>query len=63
MEYLIKDLIEKLSDKRKKEFMFIEQCNNYNVKGPVFIASGKIMEIDDLIKDLEAMLQYDSRIK
>jgi hypothetical protein len=63
MEYLIKDLIEKLSEKRKKEFMFIEKYKNYNVKGSVFLASGKIIEIDDLIKDLEAMLQYNSRMK
>jgi hypothetical protein len=63
MEYLIKDLIEKLSEKRKKEFMFIERYKNHNVKGSVFLASGKIIEIDELIKDLEAMLQYNSRMK
>jgi hypothetical protein len=62
MEYLIKELIEKLSVKRSKELKFIEQYKNINVKGPIFLSSGKIIEIDNLIKELEEMLKYHSRI-
>lgn len=61
MEYLIKDLIERLSEKRNKELRFIEQYKNLNVKGPIFLASGKIIEIDNLINELEQMLKYNGR--
>ncbi len=62
MEYLIRDLIEKLTEKRSKELKFIEQYKNINIKGPIFLSSGKIIEIDNLIKELEEMLKYNSRM-
>jgi hypothetical protein len=63
MEYLIKDLIEKLSEKKRRELDTIEQYKKTDVKGPILISSGKIIELDYLIKDLEEMLQYHSRMK
>ena len=63
MEYLIKDLIEKLSEKKRKELEFIEHYNTIGVQGPILLKSGKIIEIDSLIKELEQMLQYHSRMK
>jgi hypothetical protein len=61
MESLIKDLIEKLSENKRKELDFIAQYKKKDVKGPILIATGKIIEFDDLIKELEDMLQYNSR--
>jgi len=63
MEYLIKDLIEKLSEKKRKELAFIEHYNDVGAQGPILLKSGKIIEIDNLIKELEEMLQYHSRMK
>jgi hypothetical protein len=63
MEYLIKDLIEKLSEKKRRELNTIEKYKKTDFKGPILISSGKIIELDYLIKDLEEMLQYHSRAK
>jgi hypothetical protein len=63
MEYLIKDLIEKLSETKRKELAFIEQYNDKDMRGPILLKSGKIIEIDNVIKELEEMLQYHSRMK
>jgi aspartyl/asparaginyl-tRNA synthetase len=63
MESLIKDLIEKLSENKRKELDFIEQYKKNDVKSPILIATGKIIELDDLIKELEDMLQYNSRME
>jgi hypothetical protein len=63
MEYLIKDLIEKLSEKKRKELSFIEHYSDVGAQGPILLKSGKIIEIDNLIKELEDMLQYHSRMK
>jgi hypothetical protein len=63
MEFLIKDLIEKLSENKRKELDFIEQYKKNDVKDPILIATGKIIELDDLIKELEDMLQYNSRME
>jgi len=63
MESLIKDLIEQLSENKRKELDFIEQYKKNDVKGPILIATGKIIELDDLIKELEDMLQYNSRME
>jgi hypothetical protein len=63
MEYLIKDLIEKLFEKEKEELAFIEHYKDTGSQGPILLKSGKIIEIENLIKDLEEMLQYHSRMK
>ena len=63
MEHLIRDLIEKLSEKKRKELTFIEHYNDIGSRALVLLKTGKIIEIDNLIKDLEEMLQYQSSVK
>jgi len=63
MEYLIKDLIEKLSDRKKKEIELVEMYKTEEIKELILISSGKIMEIDHLITDLQEMINYNSKSK
>jgi hypothetical protein len=63
MELLIRDLIDKIAERKKKELALIEQYKNNDVQEPAFIKAGKIIEMDNITKDLEAMLQYHSRLK
>lgn len=63
MEYLIKDLIEKLLDRKKKELDLVEKYKNENLHDLVLISSGKILEIEHLISDLEEMVKYNSKLK
>lgn len=63
MEYLIKNLIEHLIDKRNQEIMNIEKYNQYEVHDLILITSGKIMELDNIIKNLNEMLKYEALIK
>lgn len=61
MELLIKDLIRKIAEKRNKELELIEQYKKNNIKTTVFISAGKIIEMDNLMKDLIELLQYNSK--
>lgn len=63
MEYLIKDLIEKLSDRKTKEMDLVEIYKAVDIKELLLISSGKIIEIEYLIRDLEEMLKYDLKTK
>jgi predicted CopG family antitoxin len=63
MEYLIRDLIEKLTEKKRQELTFIEHYSANNAHGSILLKTGKIIEIENLIKDLEELLQYNSGIK
>ena len=62
MEFLIKDLIEKLNEKKRKESDFIEQYKKNDARDSILIISGRIIELDNLIRDLEEMLKYHSRM-
>lgn len=63
MEYLIKNLIEHLIDKRNQEIKNIEKYKQYEVQNLILISSGKIMEMDNIIKNLNEMLKYEALIK
>jgi L-serine deaminase len=63
MEYLIKDLIVKLSDRKKVEMNIIETYKKEKLKDLILISSGKIIELDHLISDLKEMLKYNSKVK
>lgn len=63
MEYLIKDLIVKLSDRKKEEMNLIEIYKKEEFKDLLLISSGKILELEHLICDLEEMLRYNSKTK
>jgi len=63
MEYLIKDLIEKLSIRKKKEMDLIEKYKHENLHDMLLISSGKILEIEQLISDLNEMTLYNLRFE
>jgi hypothetical protein len=59
MEYLIKNLIENLINKRNQEIKNIEIYAKNDVKDLVLITTGKIIEMDNIIKILNEMLNYN----
>lgn len=63
MEYLVKDLIVKLLDRKMKEMDLVEIYKAEDIKELLLISSGKIMEIDRLICDLEEMIKYNLKSK
>lgn len=63
MEHLIKNLIENLINKRNQEIKNIETYAKNDVKDLVLITTGKIIELDKIIKDLKEMLNYNMHIK
>lgn len=63
MEYLIKDLMERLSKKKRNEMAHFEKYKEEDLKDLMLISSGKIFEIDYLISELKAMLKYKSKNK
>ena len=58
MEYLIKNLIEHLINKKKEEIENIEKYKQYEVQDLILVSSGKIMELDNIIQNLREMLIY-----
>ena len=63
MEYLIKNLIENLINKRNQEIKNIEIYAKNDIKDLVLITTGKVIEMDKIIKDLNEMLNYNMHIK
>ena len=63
MEYLIKNLIEHLINKRNQEIKNIEKYNQNDVPDLILITSGKIMELDNIIKNLNEMVNYNALTK
>jgi len=63
MEHLIKNLIENLINKRNQEIKNIEIYAKNDVKDLVLITTGKIIEMDKIIKILNEMLNYNVIIK
>jgi len=63
MEHLIKNLIENLINKRNQEIKNIEIYAKNDVKDLVLITTGKIIEMDKIIKILNEMLNYNMIIK
>jgi hypothetical protein len=63
MEYLIKNLIEHLINKRNQEIKNVETYKQNDVQNLILITSGKIMELDNIIKNLNEMLNYNTLTK
>lgn len=63
MEYLIKNLIEHLINKRNQEIKNIEKYKQNDVPDLILITSGKIMELDNIIQNLNEMLKYNMLTK
>jgi len=63
MEYLVKYLIEQLINKRNQEIKNIEKYKQNDVPDLILITSGKIMELDNIIQNLNEMVNYNSFTK
>jgi len=63
MEYLIKNLIEHLINKRNQEIKNIKKYKQNDVPDLILITSGKIMELDNIIQNLNEMVNYNTLTK
>ena len=63
MEYLIKNLIEHLINKRNQEIKNVEKYKQNEAPDLILITSGKIMEMDNIIQSLKEMLNYNTLTK
>jgi len=63
MEYLIKDLMERLSNRKRNEMAYFDKYKDEDLRDLMLISSGKIFEIDFIINELKAMLKYKSKNK
>ena len=58
MELLVRDLKEKLLNRRTKEYERMQQYNKDNINDLMLISSGRIIEIDFLINSMNEMITY-----
>jgi hypothetical protein len=63
MEHLIIDLKENLVNRRKNEVVKIEELSKEGYKDLILICSGKIFELDSVIKSLDEMINYIEKTK
>lgn len=63
MEHLIIDLKENLIKRRKNEVIKIEELSKEDYKDLILICSGKIFELDSIIKTLDEMINYIEKTK
>lgn len=63
MEHLIIDLKENLVQKRKNEVSRIEELSKEGLNDLILICSGKIFELDSMIKTLNEMIGYIEKTK
>jgi hypothetical protein len=58
MELLVRDLKEKLLNRRKKEYERMQQYNKDDINELTLISSGRIIEIDFLLHSMNEMITY-----
>jgi hypothetical protein len=63
MEYLVLDLKEKLTARRKSEFDAFEQLDKECDKELIMLSAGKIYELDFIINSLNELLSYAEKSK
>jgi hypothetical protein len=63
MEQSIKGLIERLSKRKNNEMAYFEKYKNEGLQELMLISSGKIMEIDYIIRELKEMNKNMSKRK
>jgi hypothetical protein len=63
MEYLIKDLMERMSNRKKCEMAYFDKYKNEGIKDLMMVSARKIMELDYLVHELKVMNKYKSKIK
>jgi len=59
----MKDLIEKLSNRKKRELASFFKYKEEEIKDLMLISSGKLMELDYMISELKAMMKNESKRK
>ena len=63
MEYLIKNLIENLINKRNQKIQDMKMYKQEEVQDVILVTSGRIMELDNIIQNLNQMLNYNMLTK
>jgi hypothetical protein len=63
MEYLVIDLKQKLIQRKMNEMKNIENFDKEEDKNLILVATGKIFELDFLIKSLDDMIEYLNKTK
>jgi len=63
MEHLIKDLIEQISIRKKNEMAHFEKYKKEELKDLMLISSGKIMEMEHVIREMKEMIKYKLKRK
>jgi hypothetical protein len=63
MEILIKNMIEKLSNRKRNEMAHFMKYKDENIKDLMLISSGKLMEIDYLISELKSLIKNKQKNK
>ena len=63
MEHLVINLKENLIQRRKNERRKVDELDKETYKELLFISSGKIFELDFLIKCLDDMIKYFEQTK
>ena len=58
MEQSIKGLIDRLSKRKNNEMAHFEKFKNEESRELMLISSGKIMEIDYMIRELKQLIKY-----
>jgi hypothetical protein len=63
MEHLIYDLKENLISRRDNEFNRIQKLDKTSDKAIILISSGKLVELDFIIKAIDELLIYNQQTK
>jgi len=63
MEYLIKNLIQNLINKRNQKIQDMKMYKQEEVQDVILVTSGRIMELDNIIQNLNQMLNYNMLTK
>jgi len=58
MELLVRDLKEKLLNRRTKEYERMQQYNKDDINELTLISSGRIIELDFLLHSINEMITY-----
>jgi len=60
---LIKNLIERLSNRKRSEMAWFEKYKQEDLRDLMLISSGKIMEIDYVIRELKNLIKNKPKNK
>ena len=63
MEILLKNLIERLSNRKRNEMAWFVKYKDEDLKDLMLISSGKIIEIDYVISELRSMIKNKPKNK